>query len=249
MLRRTHFSLLKLLSLCAFIFVASATQAATLKNFSATFDVRVLGFTVGEITQTFECDQQSHLCTLSSEAIPPSWAKRFINESAIEKIKLHQSEEQFTLLEYKKYLTREYDDRTEHKTFTIQRETEPKPQLRYLEKDTTWPNQALAFDVISLAYALQYQVLNKRPLTDFYLQDEKEQQAIQFSKTFVNDKLEPDYADDGITALRFEFSNAKIDAKLWLLPQYQYFPGKIEILNKEENRRIILEINKRPKFY
>lgn len=240
-------SLFKLLALLTLL-ATHSTQAATLKDFNATFDVRVFGFTIGEVTQKFKCSQDDQLCQLSSEAIPPKWAKRFINESAIEKIQLHQTEEHFTLLEYKKYLTREYDDRTENKTYTIQRETTPKAQLRYLEKDQTWPDQALAFDMISIAYAIQYQVLNQRPLDNFYLQDEKEQQAIVFTKSFVKDELEPDFADKPLTALRFEFSNAKIAAKLWLLPQEQYFPGKIEILNKEEDRRIILEINKRPKF-
>ncbi|BBP43388.1 DUF3108 domain-containing protein [Thiosulfativibrio zosterae] len=230
------------------LLMTDTVQAVTLKDFKATFDVRVLGFNVGEATQTLSCDQDDHQCNLVSEAIPPSWARRFINEESIEKIQLSMSEEQFKLLEYKKLLTRHYDDKTEHKTYTIQLETQPK-QLRYLEGDKTWPAEPLAFDVISLAYAIQYQVLNKRPLEGFYLQDEKQQTLIELKKTFIEDDIEPDFVDDAISALRFEFSNAKIEAKLWLVPQYGYFPGRIEILNKEKDRRIVLEINKAPKFY
>ena len=239
---------LKLIVPLVLCLMTGSTQAAVLKDFKATFDVRVLGFKVGEATQILSCDQDDHQCNLVSEAIPPSWARRFINEESIEKIQLFVSKEQFKLLEYKKLLTRHYDDKTEYKTYTIQLETQPK-QLRYLEGDKTWPAEPLAFDVISLAYAIQYQVLNQRPLQGFYLQDEKQQTPIEFKKTFIEDELEPDFVEDAISALRFEFSNAKIDAKLWLVPQYDFFPGRIEILNKEEDRRIVLEINKAPKFY
>lgn len=220
-----------------------------LKNFKASFDVRVLGFTIGEAFQEMQCRDQQ--CELKSQAVPPSWARRWINEEAIEVIQLNQSEQGLKLQEYKKYLTRHYDDKTIKKTFTIQRQ-EAQNRFQYLEENKNFPLKDQAFDVISLAYAIQYHVINNLPLNNLYLQDEKIQQKLIFSETAKDDSLYFEFAetmgDDGeLSVKRFAFSNDKIAAKLWLIPSLNYFPGQIEIYNKIEDRTIKLELNNRPK--
>lgn len=222
----------------------SLAQAKTLAPFDAKFDVRVLGFNVGTAYQSMKCQESQ--CVISSVAKPPSWARAFINESAIEKIRIVQTPNEFRWIEYKKHLTRHYDDRTEKKTYTLVRRSGVE-QIEYLEKNKQWPAHSLVYDMISLAYGIQFQVLNKGDLNDFYLQDEKSQQRIQFSERFKKESIDLPYADDAQT-LRFAFHNDKIAAKLWLIPERNYFPGRIEIENKDEDRTIVLELKqlKRP---
>lgn len=217
-------------------------QAAQLPDFKATFDIRVLGFKIGQAHQKMQCDQGD--CRLTSEAIPPDWAKAFINESALEEIRLQQTDKQFKWLEYKKFLTREYDDRTEHKTYTLVRRADIH-KIEYVEKQTFWPEQTHLYDVISLAYGIQYQLLNNRSLTDFYLQDDKIQQKIQFTEQNQNERIDLPFAE-ALPTQRFAFHNDKIDAQLWVLPEMGFFPAKIVIFNKEEDRKIVLELNQKP---
>lgn len=244
----------RLMAFVLFILL-TASQAALaenqpLKSFKASFDVRVLGFAIGEAFQEMQCHDQH--CELKSKAVPPSWARRWINEEAIEVIQLNQSEEGLRLQEYKKYLTRHYDDKTIKKTYTIQRQ-QTNNRFQYLEGDKSFPLKDSAFDVISLAYAIQYHIINHLPLNDLYLQDEKIQQKLAFSQIAKDDSLYFEFAedmgDDGeLSVKRFAFSNDKIAAKLWLIPSLNYFPGQIEIYNKTEDRTITLELNKKPKL-
>lgn len=219
-------------------------HAAQLLPFKATFDIRVFGFNVGEAVQSLSCQQQK--CILKSEASPPKWAQRFINEAAKEQITLTQNDHEFKWLEYKKFLTRHYDDHTEHKTYTLVRD-ETKHQIHYLEGKKSWPSHKLVYDTISIAYAIQYRVLNHLPLNDLYLQDEKVQQKIHFDTQNQKDEIDLKFKDD-LQTRRFEFHNAKMSAKLWLVPDINYFPGQIEIENKEKDRTITLELNRIPDF-
>ncbi|MBN2607459.1 MAG: DUF3108 domain-containing protein [Thiotrichales bacterium] len=228
---------------CLTLFSAPS-HAETLYPFKATFNVRVFGFNVGEAKQSLSCQQQN--CLLTSEASPPKWAQRFINESAIEKIKLIQNDKEFKWLEYKKYLTRHYDDHTEHKTYTLVRD-DKRHRVHYVEENKNWPLHKLVYDTISIAYAIQYRVRNHLPLKDMYFQDDKVQQKILFSVTNQPDEIDLDFKDE-LQTKRFEFHNDKMSVKLWLVPEIRDFPGQIEIENKAEKRTITLELNRVPDF-
>lgn len=216
------------------------SQAKSLPDFSASFDVRVLGFKVGQAHHRMQCHNSD--CLLTSEAKPPKWAQRFINESAVEKIKLSQQLGEFKWLEYKKYLTRRYEDRTEEKTYTIIRD-EANKRIVYQEKNKVWPVQTHVYDVISLAYAIQFRLINQQPLKDLFLQSDKSQQQITFKKQNLSDEIDLPIEDE-LQTKRFDFHNDKISAKLWLIPKMNYFPGQIEIENKENDRTIVLELDK-----
>jgi hypothetical protein len=226
------------------LLIPFTSQAAQIPSFKATFDIWVLGFKIGQAHQEMNC--QNGDCHLSSEAIPPAWAKAFINESAIEKIQLKQSDEDFKWLEYKKFLTREYDDRTEKKTYTLIRR-EDLDKVEYVEDKKFWPNQKQIYDVISMAYGIQYQVINQRPIDNIYLQDDKIQQKITFSTINESDEIDLPF-EEAVQTKLFAFHNGKIEAELWLLPELNYFPARIVILNKDEDRKIELELNHKPTF-
>lgn len=221
---------------------SSVTMAEQLPDFSASFDIRVLGFHIGEAHQEMTCKGSE--CLLTSKAEPPGWARQFINESAVEKIRLKQTNDQLKWLEYKKFLTRYYDDKTVHKTYTLVR-NEKLNQVEYIEKKKSWPSQKHLYDVISMAYGIQFQILNKKPLTNLYLQDDKIQQKMNFTAKNEDDEIDLPFQDEAQTKL-FAFHNGKIDAQLWLMPKLNYFPVRIIILNKEEDRKIELELNHKP---
>ncbi|MDG4812508.1 DUF3108 domain-containing protein [Hydrogenovibrio sp. 3SP14C1] len=221
---------------------SSIVSAEQLPNFSASFDIRVLGFHIGQAQQEMTCEGKQ--CLLTSKAEPPGWARKFINESTVEKIRLRQTDNQLKWLQYKKFLTRHYDDKTINKTYTLVRK-EKLDKVEYIEKSQFWPNQKHLYDVISMAYGIQFQVLNKKPLDNLYLQDDKVQQKINFTVNNKDDEIDLPFQDDAQTKL-FAFHNGKIDAQLWLMPKLNYFPVRIIILNKEEDRKIELELNHKP---
>jgi len=251
-MKRSAFSIL---IFCLSILSGFATQAAQigtpLKPFKADFNVLVFGTAIGTAKHTFTCQgKKPEHCQLKSEAIPPSWARHFINEDAIEISDINQTQQDFQLEKYTKHLTRRYSDHTIHKTYTIQRDVQKKV-FHYLEKNKTWPLQRHAFDTISMAYAVQYLVLNHRPLTDLYLQDDKSQAKVHFSEQNVKTEIDLDdfpnkssffESNPSLEAKRFHFENNQASVTLWLLPKYHYFPGRISVLDKKEDRKIVLEL-------
>lgn len=224
---------------------SGSLQAAELPSFNATFNVIAFGFNIGEAKQSMKCEASK--CEITSIASPPKWAQAFINESAIEKVQLKQTEQQLKWLQYKKFLTRRYKDHTEHKTYTLIR-NEKTHQIDYLEGNKHWPEQKQVYDVISLAYGIQYQIINQRPLDNLYFQDDKSQQKLVFSVKNADDEIVLDFNEE-VQTKRFEFHNGKIAVKLWLIPELNWFPGQIEIENKAEDRTITLELNKIPKTF
>ncbi len=226
-------------------------SASPLVNFKATFDVDAFGFTIGSAKQKLNCkpsdkkNRQVQTCTLTNIAKPPGWVERFINESVIETIVLEQSEQALEWVSYQKELTRRYDDRTEHKTITFKKDTVLN-QIIFVEKEKTWPLQTdtkqYVYDEISIVYAIQHAVLNKNPLTNFYIQGNKEQQKLSIYIDKQNEIIDLPF-DDYLNTTLIRFKNANIDAKVWLLNDYQFFPGRIEIENKKTDKTITLELD------
>ncbi len=234
------------LTLLLFFSFVSSSQAVELSPFQATFNVKIFGMTLGEVKQSLSCDylQPRRNCLLTSTAIPPSWAERFINESAIEKIWFTQTSSTLNWQKYQKYLTRRYDDRTEKKIITFIKKPETN-QIIFIEKDKAWPLQTKVFDEISVIYALQHALLNKQPLNGFYVQGDKEQRAISTRIKSTHKEIDLPFGDDVETTL-IEFENSKIVAKIWFINIDRYFPGRIEITDKKEDRTVTLELQELP---
>lgn len=234
---------MKLLTTLFLLCFSLSALATPLADFKAVFDVDAFGFTVGKAKQNFSCTgQEVQTCTLTSIAKPPSWAERFINESSVEKITLQQTADQFNWLKYQKNLTRRYDDRTEYKTITLKKDHQHK-QITFVEEKKNWPIQLQIFDEISIVYAIQHAVLNNQALDNFYLQGDKVQQKLAIYIKKHNEIIDLPF-DENLNSTFVIFKNDNIHAKVWLLNEHQYFPGRIKIANKKTNKTITLELTK-----
>jgi len=96
-----------------------------------------------------------------------------------------------------------------------------------------------------MAYGIQYRVLNRLPIDDLFFQDEKVQQKLNFTHQNIEEEIVVPFDDEAQT-LFFAFHNGKIDVKLWLMPELNYFPVRLSILNKDEDRKIELELKRKP---
>ncbi len=242
----THKTLFQIITLVILNFLLQPVLAnpanQPLKNFNAIFDVYVFGFDIGDANHKLACNNS--LCQLTSEAIPTKWARRWVNEEMLETIQLDQSNNNIMLLEYKQLITRHKNNETTKKTVTLRRDIENN-QIKFIEEQKIFAAPLHAFDMISITYAIQYLVKNQQPISDLFLQDKDYQRKITFSESFKKDKISLNFAEL-IPTLHFAFSNEEVDAELWLIPELNYFPGKIKVHNKEKNRTVTLRLQNKP---
>lgn len=231
------------LSLIGLIFT-SPVQAKPSQNFNAEFAVRLMGFNVGLVQQKMRC--QTDTCTLTSEAEPPWWAKRFINESTYEISKIQTSNNQFRWLSYHKELTRRRDDRTQKIQVDIVANLEDN-LIVFQQKDLSWPGSPYAYDIMSIAYALQFYTLNGQPTPPLVLQEEKQQSLVKFDVANQTTKTHLNYKSD-MKARYYEWTTDTQEIKVWLIEDLNFFPGRIEINNFEPKRRVALVLDKPPHF-
>jgi hypothetical protein len=226
------------------LMITSLAWAQPWPNFSATFDVKVMGFTIGEAHQSFYCMEQD--CHLASKATPPDWAKAFINEQTVEKIHLTYDAQTLTWQSYRQDLTRFYDDRILKRTTRIIRQDNP-PRILSPDKDKVFPAKPYAFDQISLAYALAFYARQTdqtdRTLPPFVLQRDQKQSSINVVKAFEPKTIDLPFADD-VSTLYFALLSDKIRIDLWLMPALDYFPVKVRLNDAEKDRTIELLLNK-----
>ncbi|MBF6058256.1 MULTISPECIES: DUF3108 domain-containing protein [Thiomicrorhabdus] len=223
--------------------IPALAQAQSIPPFNADFAVNAFGFNLGLAHQKMTCDKELN-CTIESIAKPKGWISNFVDESSVESIALQQSDEGFQWLSYQK-TTLKNDKVAKIETLKLDSDEE---RIEYVEKQRFWPQQDNAYDASSLAYAIQYWKLNNKPLEDFYLQDSKLQQKLTFNTIDQAVKLELPFQKKDVNALRYDFSSEQANIQLWLLPDYDYFPGKIRIENTEEDRVIVLTLAKPPQF-
>ncbi|MDR9499535.1 MAG: DUF3108 domain-containing protein [Hydrogenovibrio sp.] len=230
------------------LMMASQASAQPWPNFSATFDVKVMGFTIGEAHQSFYCVEQD--CHLTSKAIPPDWAKAFINEETVEKIHLTYDAQTLTWQSYRQNLTRFYDNRILKRTTRMMRQDNP-PRILSPDKDKVFPAKPYAFDQISLAYALAFYARQTdqtdRTLPPFVLQRDQKQTPIQMHKAFERKTIDLPFADN-VSTLYFALLSDKIRIDLWLMPALDHFPVKVRLNDAEKDRTIELLLNKSPKL-
>lgn len=222
----------------------SPAQAKPSQNFNAEFAVRLMGFNVGLVQQKMRC--QADTCTLTSEAEPPWWAKRFINESTYEISKIQTANNQFRWLSYHKDLTRRHDDRTQKIEVDLVANLEDN-LIVSPQKDLSWPDSPYAYDIMSIAYALQFYTLNGEPTPPLVLQEEKQQSLVKFDVANQATKSHLNYKSD-MKARYYEWTTDTQEIKVWLIEDLNFFPGRIEINNFEPKRRVVLVLDKPPHF-
>jgi hypothetical protein len=101
---------------------------------------------------------------------------------------------------------------------------------------------------LSIVYAIQYNKLNSRPLTDLYVQDSNFQDKLTLKSADEADSLDFDFSEDWVDTLRYTFDSHNAKIELWLLPNQHYFPGKIRVTHKEDDRAITLNLAELPKI-
>ncbi len=226
------------------LFTSTSIFAGTLPQFKASFYVEVMGFTLGQAKHNLTCSKKNTLtqtCNLISTAEPSRFMRRFINESSVEKITFEQNSSNFYWLKYQKELTRRYSDRTEIKTTTLIRD-EINQLIIFEEQQKQWRNKTNVFDEISIVYAIQHAMLNNLPLNNFYLQRDKDQTAVNIEINHKTRHIDLPFASFLKTTV-VTFKNNNMEGTIWLLNNYNYFPAKIAIHNKENNKTITLELN------
>lgn len=215
------------------------SYAATLPNFTSAYSVNAFGVDLGKAKHTFHC--QDNDCTLTSIAKPSGLAALFVKESSIETIKLIQSDDELKWLSYHKLGLSEKGGKQIEKQTTLTRD-DALQQIWHAEKQRSWPIQKDIFDLMSIAYAIQYNKLNNRPLNTLYIQDSNFQDALTLISTKESEKLNLEFKKQDLDAVRYTFDSHNSKIELWLLKNEHYFPGKIRVTHKENNRAITLNL-------
>lgn len=213
-------------------------------DFEAKFNTRLMGIHVGTVSQNMSCIDG--LCTLKNQAIPPGWAKLFINESSIETIKLHYHQDHLEWLHYHKELERRYSDRTKHITVDIKADRE-KDQIISVQEKLTWPYHPHAYDMISIVHALRFYVQQNQTIPALVLQEEREQNPVDFKVQNQKTTTHTGFKSD-LSARYFEWDTQRQHIKIWLLEDYDMFPGRIDFYNKQHDRRVVLVLEQPPHF-
>jgi len=233
-------------SLLMTIYTASSFSA-TLPNFKSSYYVNAFGVELGKATHQFQCLQTD--CTLVSRAKPSGLAAMFFSDSSIETIQLKQTKDTLTWLSYHKLGISKKEGTTTKKHTTMKRD-DANNQIIFIEKNRTWPIQANTFDIMSISYAIQYFKLNNQPLNELelHIQDSNFQEKLVFKTIDQPEPLEFKFAHHTFKALKYVFESQKSRIELWLLPDHHYFPGKIRLINKKEDKTITLNLAELPKI-
>jgi len=227
------------------ILLSPLSQAESLIPFKAKFEVEALGMKLGNAKHRLTCQESQ--CILTSKAKPSGLAALLSSESAYEEIHLSQKEKQLKWLKYKKTTTTKKNGDTKKKT-TLLVLDEQAGLISNPHKQLEWSAKPNVFDSISLAYGIQHAVLNNQVLNSFVLQDAKFQDNLTFKSQKKNYPIELAFADDEINAVKYHFESEHARVELWLLPEYNYFPGLIKVLNNK-NQTITLSLAEPPKYY
>lgn len=223
------------------LLLPSKSLAETLPNFQAVYSVHAFGATLGKARHSYKCINGD--CTLISRAKPEGFAALFIKDSSVEVIKLKQDDQSFNWQSYHKVGISEKDGKTSKKRVTLIR-NEENDTIEFTEGERHWPSHPHTYDIMSIAYAVQWHALKQ---TDFrqlvlYLQDNNFQEQLSFTLIAKDDDLSLpfEFEELRVQQYRLETKNYQID--LWLMPQKRYFPGKIRLINRAEDRTITLQL-------
>ncbi len=228
-------------------FCSTRAFATTLPNFKTSYDVNAFGVELGKASHQFQCQQED--CTLISRAKPSGLAAMFFSDSSIETSQLKQTKDNLVWLSYHKIGISKKDGKKIKKHTSLKRDEESK-QILFIEKNRTWPIQDNTFDIMSLAYAIQYFTLNNRPLNtlELHIQDSNFQEKLRVKTIEQSDSLKFKFSNKHFKAVKYVLESQQFKIELWLLPNHQYFPGKIRLINKKEDKTITLNLAELPKL-
>jgi len=242
------YSLLKLKGLIAvslFTLLPHSASAKPLPEFNVTFEVHAFDIMFGISKQALTCQDQN--CTLTATATPSGLASLFVSESTYEEITFLNNSDNLKWLSYLKQSGEDLSDLENVKTVSMIR-SEKDSHIRYPERDKQWPNQENIYDIVSIAYALQYRKLNQLALNDIYLQDTSGQEKLNISQPKSRSEVELADLETSLISEQYEFATSKAKVKIWLLPTYHYFPGRVDVYNIQKDKTITLLLQEPPKI-
>lgn len=220
--------------------------AQPLSDFNATFKIQALGMNLGTSKHTFKCNETG--CTLTAYSKPEGLAKLLLNERSQETIQIEQLNNQFKWLSYTKKYGKDLSNKDEFKVESYLVNLNTPTEIINPNRQKSWPAQLEIFDSISLAYAVQFNALNEKPLNQLFLQESKRQQPLVLKSAFTPDALTLNNGKIFANAQRFDFETQKAKVKIWLLPTYDYFPGRVDVYNIKKEKTLTLVLQEPPKI-
>ena len=221
-------------------------HAQPIPEFTATFNIHALSMKLGVSKHSLACQQTN--CTLSAASKPQGLAKFFLNERSLETIKIQQTDSQFKWLAYEKKYGENLSEKGKFKTDAYFINPQNPNEIINPRRQKNWPIQPEIYDSISLAYAVQFNVLNEKALNQLFLQENKRQQPLILKKAFTKAPLTLDNGQTLPKAQLFEFKTLQSEVKIWLLPTYGYFPGRVDVYNIKKDKTLTLVLQEPPKI-
>lgn len=240
----SHFTIAGLLLLTAGLNPAVSTANSLSPVFDAEFSVRVMGFNVGIASQKLTC--QANNCLLETRAVPDRWARRLANEETHEKIQLRlQDQGQLQWISYQKTLQRYRGNTTPQISQFFW--DEKQDLIINPDRDLTWPASTDAFDMISIIYALRQQLRAGMPNPNLILQEDRRQTPIHFIHANKPAQVHTQFRSN-LKARYYEWASEDVQVKIWLLEDFTFFPGRIELTQHDSGRSVILSLRSAPTF-
>ena len=225
-----------------------AAHAGELQDFKATFKVEALGMTLGLAKQSMRC--KDNTCILKSDAKPSGFAAMLSSDHSSEAVTLIQKDHQLNWLSYEKlgFTKKHGQDHIKKESLLLQPKTEQIQAFKNEKLRQTWPAKSHTYDSLSLAYAIQHAQLNQLSLDRFVLVDSKFQDALTITQDAKFAKIALAETGLSVEAQHYNIESEHTKINLWLLPKYNYFPGKIRIVNQDD-QTITFTLAEPPKYY
>ncbi|WP_168188904.1 DUF3108 domain-containing protein [Thiomicrorhabdus sediminis] len=215
--------------------------AQSIQDFQAKFHVEAMGMNLGIAKHQWQCKQEN--CFLISDAKPSGLAALFFTDSSLETVSFKQSEKQLLWQGYRKV---GFSEKNGTKTQKITELKLNQDTVVCPQKNKQWPVKEKMFDALSIGYAVWHAKLNRQSLDHFVLIDPNFQTELKLQSKNNNARIALDFGEDNMDAVKYHFVSPKADIELWLLPEFNYFPGKVRIKN-QENKTLTLSLAEPPK--
>ncbi|AHF01473.1 hypothetical protein THIAE_06630 [Thiomicrospira aerophila AL3] len=225
--------------------IQAVVAQSTLKpDFNAEFTVRVMGINVGTASQSLSCEAQS--CLLETSAIPDRWARRLANEQTHERIELGLDDNnQLRWLSYQKTLQR-YRGNTTPQITRFFWDSEAN-EIVNPDRNLSWPASEQAFDMIAIIYALRQSLRAGQHNPPLLLQEDKRQTPVSFVSANQTTQVHTQFRSN-LAARYYEWASEEVQVKIWLLDDFAFFPGRIELTQHDSGRSVILSLKSPPTF-
>lgn len=227
---------------------------AQLQSFSAEYNTKAAGVSVGVVKHQMQC--QKSACELTNIAQPSKLVSWLVNESSVETIRLNLAENDLQWLSHKIKIERKKSGKTSKTERNFYLDL-AENKIISPEKSMEFAAQPYGYDMISIMYAIQFYLQKSQQnglsgeLPELYLQEDDKQTLLKFKQQNQKTRVNLAYKSE-VAARFFEWEGinpaGNISAKVWLIDELNFFPGKIEIYNHKDKLKLTLNLRNQPKF-